>query len=173
MKFSLKFVTYHGCGSCYVDGTNLIQSNSRLYFFPTHESFWKDPKDTSNKIARSTRNHLEKKTFATKSYCKRYFNHLRKIKHVDTTVFNQWTSRSEDSVDTYYSDEDESILNSNLKSNSDIKTENTIEKGEAFGVVNSTAPMIIINSENNVSNNELAGEDLIIDENQPNKQITN
>ena len=162
MEFSQKFVTYHGCGLCYVDGTNLIQSNSRLCFFPTHEPFWKDPKDTSNKTGRSTRN-----------YCKRYFNYLRKVKHVGTTVFDQWTGSSKDSVNTYYSDDDESILSSNLKSNSDIKTENTIEKGETCEIVNSTASIIIINSENNVSNNELTGEGLIIDEKQPNKQITN
>ena len=167
MKFSQKFVTYHGCGLCYINGTNLMQSNSRSCFFPTHEPFWKDPKDTSNRIPKSTRNQLKKKTFATRNYCKRYFNYLRKVKRISTTVFNQWADSSEDSDNTYYSDDDESILSSNLKSNSDIKTENTIEKGETFEVVNNTAP--IINSENNDSNNELTGENLIIDE-KPAKQ---
>ena len=167
MKFSQKFVTYHGFGLCYINGTNLMQSNSRSCFFPTHEPFWKDPKDTSNRIPKSTRNQLKKKTFATRNYCKRYFNYLQKVKRVSTTVFNQWTDSSEDSDNTYYSNDDESILSSNLKSNSDIKTENTIEKGKTFEVVNNTA--IIINSENNDSNNELTGENLTNDE-KPAKQ---
>ena len=167
MTFSRKFVTYHGCSLCYVNGTDLIQSNRRSCFFPTHEPFWKDPKDTSNRIPKSTRNQLKKKTFATRNYCKRYFNYLRKVKRVSTTVFNQWTDSSEDSDNTYYSNDNESILSSNLKSNSHIKTENTIEKGKTFEVVNNTA--IIINSENNDSNNELTGENLTNDE-KPAKQ---
>ena len=52
MKFSQKSVTYHGCGSCYLDDANIIESKSKLCFFPTHEPFWKDPKDVSNKIAK-------------------------------------------------------------------------------------------------------------------------
>ena len=152
MKFSQKSVTYHGCGSCYLDDANIIESKSKLCFFPTHEPFWKDPKDVSNKIAKSTRNQLKEKTIASRNYRKKYFRYQRyNGKGIDTTISDHWTSSSEDSDETYYSDDDESILNSNA----DIKTENTIKKGETFEVVKGTAPMIIINSENNVSNNEL------------------
>ena len=57
MKFSQTFVTYHGCGYCYVDGTNLLQGTTRC-FFPIHNPFWKEPCDTSNRISKSTRNQL-------------------------------------------------------------------------------------------------------------------
>ena len=77
MKFSQKSVTYHGCGSCYLDDANIIESKSKLCFFPTHEPFWKDPKDVSNKIAKSTRNQLKKKTIASRNYRKKYFRYQR------------------------------------------------------------------------------------------------
>ena len=64
MKFSQKFFTYHGCGLCYVDGTNLIQSKSRSCFFPTHEPFWKDPRDNSN--CKINKKSIEKENFCNK-----------------------------------------------------------------------------------------------------------
>ena len=69
MIFSETFVTFHGCGYCYVDGTDLLQGTMRC-FFPIHNPFWKEPCDTSNRIAKSTRNQLKKKSIATGSYCK-------------------------------------------------------------------------------------------------------
>ena len=77
MKFSQTFVTCHGCGYCYVDGTNLLQGTTRC-FFPIHNPFWKEPFDTSNRIAKSARNQLRKKSIATRSYCKEYFEYIRK-----------------------------------------------------------------------------------------------
>ena len=32
MKFSQKFVTYHGCGNSYVDGTNQIKEPNNMFF---------------------------------------------------------------------------------------------------------------------------------------------
>ena len=77
MKFSQTFVTYHGCGYCYVVGTNILQGTTRC-FFPIHNPFWKEPFDTSNRIAKSARNQLRKKSIATRSYCKEYFEYIRK-----------------------------------------------------------------------------------------------
>ena len=81
MKFSLTFVTYHGCGYCYVDSTNLLQRTTRC-FFPIHDPFWKETCDTSNRISKSTRNQLKKKSIATRSYCKEYFNTFENTKKV-------------------------------------------------------------------------------------------
>ena len=50
MKFSLKFVTYHGCGSCYVDGTNLIQSIADYVFFQHMSHFGKIQKILQTKL---------------------------------------------------------------------------------------------------------------------------
>ena len=85
MKFSQTFVTYHGCGYCYVDGTNLLQGTTRC-FFPIHNPFWKEPCDASNRIAKSTRNQLQKKSIATRSYCKEYFKYIRKYKKSNNNV---------------------------------------------------------------------------------------
>ena len=85
MKFSQTFVTYHGCGYCYVDGTNLLQGTTRC-FLPIHNPFWKEPCDTSNRIAKSTRNQLKKKSIATRSYCKEYFKYIRKYKKSNNNV---------------------------------------------------------------------------------------
>ena len=33
MKFSQKFVTYHGCGNCYLDGTNKLEQPNNVLMF--------------------------------------------------------------------------------------------------------------------------------------------
>ena len=85
MKFSQTFVTYHGCSYCYVDGTNILQGTTWC-FFPIHNPFWKEPCDTSNRIAKSTRNQLKKKSIVTRSYCKEYFKYIRKYKKSNNNV---------------------------------------------------------------------------------------
>ena len=64
MKFSQTFVTYHGCGTCYIDGTNVLEGTTTKCFFPIHNPFWKEPCDTSNRIAYSTRNQLPQEATA-------------------------------------------------------------------------------------------------------------
>ena len=39
MKFSQKFVTYHGCGNCYLDGTNKLEQPNNRCFAPTYNPF--------------------------------------------------------------------------------------------------------------------------------------
>ena len=41
MKFPQTFVSYHGCGNCYLDGTNQLVTKNKLFFMPTHDPFWK------------------------------------------------------------------------------------------------------------------------------------
>ena len=42
MKFSQKFVTYHGCGSCYVDG----RIKKQIMFFSNTGALLEDPEQT-------------------------------------------------------------------------------------------------------------------------------
>ena len=88
MKFSQTFVTYHGCSYCYVDGTNILQGTTWC-FFPIHNPFWKEPCDTSNRIAKSTRNQLKKKSVATRNYYKEYLKYIRKYKKVIIMLFSK------------------------------------------------------------------------------------
>ena len=70
MNFSQTFVTYHGCGKCYLDGTNGLLIN-RKCVMPKNNPFWKKPEDTCNKIAKSTRTQLKSKAYASRNYAKR------------------------------------------------------------------------------------------------------
>ena len=47
-NFSQTFVTYHGCGKCYLDGTNELLGN-RSCLMRANNPFWKKPEDTCNK----------------------------------------------------------------------------------------------------------------------------
>ena len=44
------FVTYHGCGNCYNDGTNKIVPKGRRCINPTQNPFWKNLVDVRNKV---------------------------------------------------------------------------------------------------------------------------
>ena len=68
---------YHGCGNSYLDGTNMFIKTGRKCLLPTNEPFWKNPNDTCNKIAKSTRNQLKSKARASPNYMKRYFKFLK------------------------------------------------------------------------------------------------
>ena len=82
MKFSQNFIAYHGCGKCYLDGTNEIAyygcSNK------TFNPFWKNPIEVNNKISKSTRSQLKKKPQATRKYLRKCFNYLHYLKNKET-----------------------------------------------------------------------------------------
>ena len=125
MKFSQNFIAYHGCGKCYLDGTNEIAyygcSNK------TFNPFWKNPIDVNNKISKSTRSQVKKKPLATRKYVRKYFDYLLYLENKDTQSSSDWNTDSSD-VDTdltdYGSDTDTEtnskaetaqVQNSNLK----------------------------------------------------------
>ena len=104
------FVTYHGCGTCYIDGTNALEGTRRKCFAPIYNPSWKEPCNTSNRIANSTRSQLKKNSIATRSYCKKYFQYCRRYKKsYNNNIFNHWTDSSEDE----YSSSDDESNNSN------------------------------------------------------------
>ena len=78
-SFSQTFVTYHGCGNCYLDGTNQIITKGKRCLMPRNNPFWKRPIDTTNKIAKSTRSQLEFKIMATRTNAKKYCKNLRNL----------------------------------------------------------------------------------------------
>ena len=64
------FVTYHGCGNCYIDGTNKIVPKGRRCINPTHNSFWKNVVDVRNKV--QTRIQIKSKVKADRNFVRRY-----------------------------------------------------------------------------------------------------
>ena len=83
MKFPQNIITYHGCGKCYLDGTNEIA------FFGcsnrTFNPFCKDPIDVNNKISKSARSQIKKKPLATRKYIRKYFNYLNYLENIKDT----------------------------------------------------------------------------------------
>ena len=94
MKFSQNFIAYHGCGKCYLDGTNEIAyygcSNK------TFNPFWKNPTDVNNKISKSTRSQVKKKPLATRKYVRKYFDYLLYLENKDTQSSSDWNTDSSD-----------------------------------------------------------------------------
>ena len=117
MKFSQKFVTYHGCGNCYLDGTNKLEQPNNRCFAPTYNPFWKRAEDSNNKIAKSTRNQLQFKSFATRSYFSKYFEYLRRVGEKNFKFDFPWKTDSDSDSD--YSTDDES--NSDEDENDTLK----------------------------------------------------
>ena len=76
-NFSQTFVNYHGCGNGYLDGANKIVHEGRKFIMLTYNPFWKNPIHTSNKIAKSTRSQIKKKTKAKRNYIRRYAKYAR------------------------------------------------------------------------------------------------
>ena len=64
---------YHGCSSCYVDGTMALISKNGSCGTPTDYPFWKDVEDVSNNAR--TRNQLKRRTPAPKAYINSYFEY--------------------------------------------------------------------------------------------------
>ena len=75
MKFSQSFILYHGCGRCYLDGTNELIANKEGCTIPTNNPFWKRPEDSFNRISKSTRSKFKKIDI-------RKFKLLQKIFHL-------------------------------------------------------------------------------------------
>ena len=75
MKFSQSFILYHGCGRCYLDGTNELIANKEGCTMPTNNPFWKRPEDSFNRISKSTRSKIKKIDI-------RKFKLLQKIFHL-------------------------------------------------------------------------------------------
>ena len=74
-NYSQTFVKYHGCGNCYIDGTNMLIETGRKCIAATNNPFWKRPIDSNSKIAKSTRNELKIKSRAeTEVICKNMQN---------------------------------------------------------------------------------------------------
>ena len=134
-NFSQTIVSYHGCGNCYLDGTNKIVPKNRKCIMPRNNLFWKNPIDTSNKIAKSTRTQLKIKAKANRSYIKRY------LKFVKTFKENKFDDAS---------------------FSSDYSTDN---ESNGYGSDNESISGNATETEQNLTDNELTGENLIIDEN--------
>ena len=78
-NLSQTFFKYHGCGYSYLDGTNMLIETGKKCSLATNEPFWKQPIDTDNKIAKSTRNQVKTKAKASTNHMKRYFKFEKKF----------------------------------------------------------------------------------------------
>ena len=94
-NYSQTFVKYHGCGNCYIDGTNMLIETGRKCIAATNNPFWKRPIDSNSKIVKSTRNELKIKSRADRSYMLKY------AKFVKNCHKNEY-------YDPYFSDDNES-----------------------------------------------------------------
>ena len=52
---SLSITLYHGCGRCYLDGTNELIAENEGCTMLTNNPFWRKPEDSYNRISKSTR----------------------------------------------------------------------------------------------------------------------
>ena len=138
---SQTFVRYHGCCHCYLDGTNKLVLKGRKCIMPTNNSFWKNSVDTSNKIAKSTRMQLKIKAKANRSYVKRYLKFLKAFQE-NKFEGGSWST-------DYNTDDESNGYNSDNETISGNATE----------------------TEQNLTDNEVTGENLIIDENTDNNYI--
>lgn len=116
-KFSQNFIVYHGCGSCYYDGTNRIVAKNRRCINPTYNPFWKKTNDVRNKF--ETRAQLKLKSIVTESYIKTYLKFINE--------FNKkgyFSSENESTDDESTDDEwiNEKSLNDS-KTDAKLKTE--------------------------------------------------
>ena len=170
MKFSQKFVTYHGCGNCYVDGTNQLEEPSNKCFSPTNNPFLKRPEDSNNKIVKLTRNQLRWKAHASRSYCRKYFNYLNLCNQKNYKFNFPWKPEFSD----YSTDDESNSYSSDDDANSD-------SDNDAFQIVNSLQPVIFKQmfnnsitdyTEQNSPNNKLTGEYLVIIEDNDQKSVT-
>ena len=125
MKLWQNIITYHGCGKCFLDGTNEI-----AFFGCSNRAFnplWKDPIDVNNKISKSTRSQIKKKPLATRKYIRKYFNYLNYLENIKDTK-----SDSDCSIDSfdYNTDTDTEIkpeADTAQNQNSNLKPELTSE----------------------------------------------
>ena len=88
MKFSQTFVTYHGCGYCYVDGTNLLQGTTRC-FFPIHNPFWKEPCDASIELQNQPEINYKRNQLPQEATVKNILNTFENTKKVIIMLFSK------------------------------------------------------------------------------------
>ena len=138
VNISQTFVTYHGCGNGYLDGTRKIVLKNRKCIIATHYPFSKKPIDVRNRV--ETRAQIKLKPKTTKEYIKRYMYYLN--------VFSK---------ENFSSDE-------NLTSDNESNTETSGEESIA-GNASNTKQNLSSEDETINPDTSTTGEDLIIDEN--------
>ena len=138
VNISQTFVTYHGCGNGYLDGTIKIIPQNRKCIRATHYRFWKKPIDVHNRV--ETRAQIKSKPKASRDYVKRYMHYLN--------VFSK----------EYFSS------NENLTSDDESNTEDSDEESIA-GNASNTKQNLSSEDETINHNASTNGKDLIIDEN--------
>ena len=113
-NYSQTFVKYRGCGTCYLDGTNMLIGAGSVS--PTNSPFWKRPIDSNSKIAKSTRNKPKRKSRGDKSYMLKYAKFVKKFHKNEyyDPYFNDYESSDTESSDTEFSDIE---LKSNIADN--------------------------------------------------------
>ena len=92
-QFSQTFVAYHGCGSCYQDGTNKIVPKNRRCIMQTYNPFWKNPMDVRNRVEK--RAQLEIKTKASRKCQRRYQKWVNSLTSDDWDFTSDWESDSD------------------------------------------------------------------------------
>ena len=138
VNISQTFVTYHGCGNGYPDGTRKIIPKNRKCIRATHYRFWKKPIDVHNRV--ETRAQIKSKPKASRDYVKRYMHYLN--------VFSK----------EYFSS------NENLTSDDESNTEDSDEESIA-GNASNTKQNLSSEDETINHNASTNGKDLIIYEN--------
>ena len=91
------FVTYHGCGYCYIDGTSKIVPKGRRCINPTHNPFWKNLVYVRNKV--QTRAQIKSKVKADRNFVRRYQKYLRVFSKSKDYFSSNYSSTSEDESD--------------------------------------------------------------------------
>ena len=144
MKFSQNSIAYHGCGKCYLDGTNEI-----AYFGcsnKTFNPFWKKPIGANNKISKSTRFQVKKKLQATRKYIRKYFNYLLYLENKDTQSSSDYnTDFSDYDTDTETDSEAETAQNQNSNLKPELIGENLITDITKNNVKTETDEVLVIN----------------------------
>ena len=69
------FVTYHGSGNCYIDGTNKTVPKGRHCIKRTYNPFWKNLINVRNRV--QTRAQIKSKPKTNRNFVRRYQKYLR------------------------------------------------------------------------------------------------
>ena len=120
-----KYYSYHGCGRCYLDGTNETAIFGCIN--RTFNPFCKNPIDINNKISKSTRYQIKKKRLATRKYVRKYFNYLNFLENIKDTQSDSDCSKDSFDYDTETESETESKAATTQNQNSNLKPELTGE----------------------------------------------
>ena len=150
-KFSQNFIVYHGCGSCYYDGTNRIVAKNRRCINPTYKPFWKKTNDVCNKV--ETRAQLKLKSIVTESYIKTY------LKFINEFNKKGYFSSENESTDDESTD-DEWI---NEKSLNDSKTDAKLKTEQS-----NTGEDLL--SDENINKNDIRQTETVSDVQNPNTE---